>query len=337
MIIVSDCVKDNLDEGCIKVASTVSKRLKKSGAKVVAVNCNCNYADQSVSANKAFTNSALYEAIGNAKGNILYIPFASNTLGSAIRTFNLAKKTKKRVSVIFTLRWKMNCMTRAILQLSHCQIVTISKDSYEYFSKELPKLKVFNVTTGVDIGKFHPVAETEKKELKKKYQLPADKTIVLHVGHLKHERNIDVFLNLDDKMYVVLVFSGTTEHDNELEKSLKSKSNIRVIDNYIPCIEELYQASDVYVFPIVEENNSIDVPLSALEAAGCNCKIISTNYKEVAYFEDTKGLLRVKNEEIVGLQPLLERIVGMNEVSTYKIAKKYDWSNALSDLQKIVD
>ena len=337
MIIVSDCIKDNLDEGCIKVASTVSKRLKDEGAKVVAVNCKCNYADKKVNANKTYTDSALYHAIKGMKGNILYIPFASNTLGSAIRTFNLSRKARKQVSVLFALSWQMNWLTRTILKLSRCHIITLSQESCDFFRKELPKVNVVNVKTGVDTNKFHPVSEEEKEKLKIKYGLPLDKTVVLHVGHLKHERNIDVFLNLDDSVYTVLVFSGATKQDAELKKALQAKSNIRIVDIYISNIEELYQAADIYVFPIVQENNSIDIPLSVLEAAGCNCKIISTNYKEVACFDDEEGFMRVKNQEINDLQALIEHIKSVDKVSTYKIAEKYDWSRALAELKDLVD
>lgn len=336
MVIISDCLKNNLDEGCIKVASTISKKLKKAGATVVAANCDCDYADYKISANKIYTNKELYNAISESNGDILYIPFASNTLGSAVRTFNLARKTGSKINVLFSLRWNMNCLTKWLLKASKCRVITISKESYEFFKKEIPGVAVHNVQVGVDTSKFKPVSENQKKALKEKYGLPLDKTVVLHVGHLKHGRNIDVFLDIDDDTYAVLVFSAVTEKDLDLKRELEKKKNIKIIEDYVPNIEEIYQAADIYVFPIVAENNSIDVPLSVLEAAGTNCKIISTKYKEIAYFDDAEGFHRVSNEEMNNLQGIINEVSKETSVNTSIIAEKYDWAKALNDLKEII-
>ncbi len=337
MIIVSDSLKDNLDEGCIKVASTTAKKLKKEQAFVVAVNCECNYADKSVRANKMYTDPDLYKAIEAGSGSILYIPFASNTLGSAIRTFFLSRKSKRQVNVLFALRWLMNLITKLFLKLSRCRIITLSQDSYDFYKREIPEISSFYVKTGVDTSKFCPVDIEKKESLKKKYGMPLDKTIVLHVGHLSHGRNIDVFLGLDDSVYSVLVFSSVTEQDSELKESLKARKNIRIVDEYVPNIEELYQAADIYVFPVVAENNSIDVPLSVLEAAGCNCRIVCTCYKEIAFFEETAGLIKAKNEEINDLMLLIQRAKEFTEVSTRRIAEEYDWSKGISELKAFIE
>ncbi len=336
VILISDCIKNNLDEGCIKVASTIAKKLKNNGATVVAANCDCSFADYKLSTNKLLTDNSIYDAISESDGEILYIPFASNTVGSAVRTYILAKKSRRKVNVLFTLRWDMNFLTKWLLKASGCRVITISQESYEYFKSQMPYINVYNVRVGVDTTKFEPVSSEKKNKLKQKYGFPLNKTIALHVGHLKHGRNIDVFLGLDDSTYGVLVFSAVTEKDLELKKQLEEKSNIRIIEDYIANIEEIYQAADVYVFPIVAENNSIDVPLSVLEAAACNCKIITTNYKEIACFDDAEGFYRVSNSEINDLQKIIKIVSQEPNAHTSVIAKKYDWSKAMEDLQIII-
>lgn len=337
MVIVSDCLKNNLDEGCIKVASTLAKRLKEHGAGVIAVNCECGYADNSISAGKIYSDAELYRAISAHNGDLLYIPFASNTLGSAVRTCMLARKSRRKVYVLFALRWNMNYLTKCLLKASGCSIVTISNDSYEFYKAELPGVPVYRIRAGVNLSKFTPVSAGEKEKLRDKYGLPHDKTIVLHVGHLKHGRNIDAFLELSDPIYTVLVFSAVTEKDPELRKKLEEKSNIRIMEEYLPDIQEIYQAADVYVFPVTEENNSIDVPLSVLEAAGCNCKIVSTDYKEIACFDETVGFRRVTGEELSGLQKIVTELFCGAPSETVSIAGKYDWNGAVSDLQSLID
>lgn len=332
MIIISDCFRKNLDEGCIKLTSTLSNKLKQYGARIIAVNCECEFADAEIEANKIFSNKELYDSIGDNEDGILYIPFASNTLGSAIRVLSLALRAKSKVSVLFTIRWKMNALAKLLLKASGCRIITISQDSYAYFKREFPDLQIINIKTGVDSSRFCRVDAQKKKELRQKYDLPLDKTILLHVGHLKYGRNVDSFLCVDEKYYVVLVFSSVTERNLGLKKELESKGNIRVICDYIPNVEEIYQASDIYVFPVVEENNSIDIPLSVLEAAGCNLSIVSTPYKEISFWDKRDGLYIVNdfNKELIN--QYVEEAMQFENIETDTIAQAYDWENTIEKL-----
>ena len=328
MVIISDCVKDKLDEGCIKVASVLTRHLVERGSKLLAVNCACSYADLCVTANKFYSNKEIYTYISKQEGDILYIPFASNTLGSAIRTWVLAHKSGRKVNVLFALRWEMSKLTKFILRLSGCNVCTISQESYGAFYKELKGLEVKNIKVGVDTTRFCPVDNDRKLELRKKYNLPLDKKIILHVGHLKHERNIDVFLKLDDCYHGVLVFSSVTEQDEELKQALLTKPNITVINDYCKHIEEIYQASDIYLFPVVKEFNCIDVPLSVLEAAACNINVITTKYKEIGYFDAKPGLNLVDGTQLDDLNHVISEVDGISEIQTREIALSYDWNNA---------
>ncbi len=329
LIVISDCVRDNLDEGCIKVASTLSKRLVEKGAKLLAINTNCKYATRSIKANKIYSNNEIYDFISQYSGDVVYIPFASNTLGTAIRTWIICKKSKRKVSVLFALRWHMSLLTKFFFRLSGCKIYTISQDSYYFFNKELKGMDVKNLKIGVDTDKFVPVDSQKKRELRIKYGLPLDKIIVLHVGHLKHERNVDVFLQLDEMYHGLLVFSSVTKQNQELKEALLAKSNITIINDYCPNIEELYQMSDIYLFPVVEANNCIDVPLSVLEAASCNIKVVTSKYKELCFINRTDSFNKVDNVQLDNINKIIEEMGGIKEVSNRNIALEYDWKKAL--------
>ncbi len=310
----------------------MSKRLVKRGAKLLAINTECKYATESINANKLYSNPEIYSFISQNKGDILYIPFASNTLGSALRTWNLAKKSGRKVNVLFALRWNMSLLTKMVLKASRCGVFTLSNDSYNYFKEELNGIEVTNYKTGVDTQKFVPVDDSKIVELRKKYNLPVDKTIVLHVGHLKHERNIDVFLNLNEKYHGLLVFSSVTEKDKELHDALKAKSNITIIEDYCENIEEIYQMSDIYLFPVVKMSNSIDIPLSVLEAAACNKKIIATKYKEIGYLKKAQGLKIVEANQLDNINDLIATMDMIDKVCTRDIALEYDWEIGLDNI-----
>ncbi len=330
MIIISDCVKDNLDEGCIKVASTLSKRLVAAGAKLIAVNCDCSYSTVSISEDKAYMGKTLYQQLKKYDGDILYIPEASNTLGTAIRLLNLSVRTRKKINVLFVMRWDMNFVTKYLIKKSGCNIWTLSSLSYEFFNEQISGASIDNILTGVDSSRFIPVDEERKKKLREKYGFPLDKQIVLHVGHLKHSRNIDAFLGISDKYHSVLVFSSVTEQDQELKNELLLRKNITIIEDYCPKIEELYQAADIYVFPVIKENNCIDVPLSVLEAASCNMRIVASAYNEINSFEKKRGLLVIDEFDNDKIEEYIDACCAVSQIETREIAEKYDWNNAVS-------
>lgn len=335
MIVVSDCLKDKADEGCIKVASTLAKKLKDMGNYIISTREQTSFSDEAAKCNKFFSNRELYKAISKGEGNILYIPFSSNTLGSAVRILFLTKKSGKKVNALFTLCWQMNGFVKLLLRLSKCNIVTLSKESFVYYTQELPQNKCFNVYTGVDSKKFVPVDDEQKIELRDKYGIPLNKRVVLHAGHLKKERNIEAFLEMPEEYYAILVFSSVTEKDKELRERLAAKDNIKIIEEYLSNIEEIFQLSDVYVFPVEAENNSIDVPLSVLEAAGCNLKILSTPYKEIKHFEKVKGLCVRDYSEL--FWDSIGELCNSEDSDTRKIAEKYDWDSSVKILMEFVD
>ncbi len=92
MIVLSDCLTNKIDEGCLKVANSLTKRLKKADAStmVISFERKPDYSDIHMSLNKFFLNERLCEIMHQKKEPVLYIPFASNTTASCLRTFILS-------------------------------------------------------------------------------------------------------------------------------------------------------------------------------------------------------------------------------------------------------
>ena len=325
--VISDCLINKMDEGCIKVASSLAKRLKENKGAFLISCGKSDYADKEICTNRMFTNKEIYDSLRNESGPIVYVPFSSNSKGGIIRTFFLAKKSKKNVYSLFALRHHMDFFFRMAFKFSGAGVLTLSKDSYNYYSKYFGN-RVTYIKTGIDLDKFTPVTEDRKKEIRKHFGFNPDDKIILHVGHLKDGRNIDKLLNISDEYKVVLVVSSVTEKDNELEAKLREKKNITIIDEYIPQIEEIYQMADVYLFPVQEKNNAIDVPLSVLEAAACNLPIVCTKYGELKEFTAEDGFCFIDNLEAESLNQSIEKMIGRNN-NNRNAVNEYDWKNAV--------
>jgi glycosyltransferase involved in cell wall biosynthesis len=150
---------------------------------------------------------------------------------------------------------------------------------------------------GVDTEKFSPVSERTKEKLREKYDI-ANQFIILHVGHIKNERNIRVLGDLvEGNNLVVIVASTSTKVDEDLIRYLEEKG-VLIWKEYFENIHEIYNLSDCYVFPVTKANASIEIPLSVLEAMSCNLPVVSTNFGGlVDFLEEGDGLFFVDNEK----------------------------------------
>lgn len=337
MIILSDCFTQKVDEGCLKVANSLAKKIKAKypDTTIVSYDRQAEFSDIHLNLNKLFLNRELIKLIRSKNEPLLYVPFASNTTASALRTCILSFFSKNKVKVLFALRHSMNALTKLLLKLSGAEIITLSKESYDYFTKEVGNSCTY-LTTGVDTVKFVPVDKEMKGQLRQKYNIAEGKKVLLHVGHLKSGRNVDKLLNASDKYHIILVVSSVTEHEREaqLRKALQDRENTTIIDTYLENVEEVYQLADVYLFPVQEAENCIDVPLSVLEAASCNVPVVTTEYGELKAFIGEEGFKFIKSLSADELNSALDEMSNKHTENSLCV-KKYDWGNSIERLLNI--
>lgn len=110
-----------------------------------------------------------------------------------------------------------------------------------------------------------------------------------------------------------------------------------IIDSYLQSIQEIYQLADVYLFPVMDIKNCIDVPLSVLEAASCNLPIVTTEYGELTAFKEQKGFLFIDALDSESLNQALEKALLKTEVNNRQAVLEYDWKNSIDKLQRIIN
>ena len=338
MIILSDCLTEKVDEGALKVANSLSKRIKREQKDTMIVSYHRKPAvsDVHLRLNPLFLNPSLSSLIRKKKETVLYIPFASNTLGSAIRSLALSHYSRGKIKVLFALRHHMSGIARLLLSLSRAEIIVISKESYNCFSNLL-KNKVTYITTGVDTKQFHPVDAETKEALRKKYGVAPGKKVALHVGHLHGGRNVDKLAFIHDEYHLFLVVSSVTHHmkDDVIRRDLLKRPNTTIIEDYVENIQELYQMADVYVFP-VEKAACIDIPLSTLEAAACGLPVVCTRYGELKEFEGKPGFFFIDSVTEIEMNDAMELALREETKNISREAVlKYDWSLSIKKLTEV--
>ena len=191
--------------------------------------------------------------------------------------------------------------------------------------------------SGVDTSRFAPVDEIQKRNLRRKYKADEDAFIVLHVGHINRRRNVQALERVARlrNVRVMLVGSTSTRHDEDLARQL-IQAGSRLIREFIPRIEEIYQLADAYVFPVVSEGAAIGVPLSVLEAMACNLPVITTPFGGLPrMFPADNGLVYFSDEN--ELPELIDGVRRLQKCSTRLMVEPYDWKKVAAGVIEAIE
>jgi glycosyltransferase involved in cell wall biosynthesis len=164
--------------------------------------------------------------------------------------------------------------------------------------------KTFDLPNPVDCARLKPVSDTRKQALRKAHGLPNSRPIALHVGHLRPSRNLECLLEVQRSGHyqVAIVASPNSRSQGKALCSRLQSAGCIVRTDFLPSVEEVYQAADVYVFTAnapapgtfpggPDEAGSIDFPLSILEAMASGLPVVTTRLDAVEYFiRDVPGL-----------------------------------------------
>lgn len=148
---------------------------------------------------------------------------------------------------------------------------------------------------GVDLAKFRPAASGERRLLRRRWQLPDDQRIVLHVGHLTTGRNLEYLVPLarSERVRVAVAVGTSQQRKPEAEHLLQAlrHAGVTVFDGFLPAIEELFRLADCYVFTPSSDNAAIEMPLSVVEALASGLPVASMRFGALAeHFIETPAV-----------------------------------------------
>jgi len=293
VLLITEFLNPPFDEGIKKTAYNIYKELDSKFNLLVI----CKYGFEKdniiiIKTNALYISSKIRNTIVNFKPNVLiYFPFSSMTFASYLRLYFLKHYGKKIKLIIIALQPKamskwQNLIAQQIkpsIALTPSPLLKSFWDKYQYRSKLIPLY--------TDLNTFKPLVDSQKKDrLRDKYGIPRNKIVVSHMGHLNKGRNLESLIPLQKLGYqIMIVISSSTPKDviedaDTIEQKLRS-TGIIVINKYIEKIEELYQLSDIYIFPVNNEISSIGMPLSILEALACGLPVLTTDFGSVSYLK----------------------------------------------------
>jgi glycosyltransferase involved in cell wall biosynthesis len=256
---------------------------------------------------------------------LVYVSRSSATLAALIRSKLLTWMARHSRVVMIALQ------PRALSQLGRLparwlwpDLLLVSTDAEVRQARALGAT-ADRIVTGVDLDRFRAPREGEKIQLRKKWGLPLDTSLILHVGHLTSGRNLEALVPLAQEPGWTALMVASSQQDAEsgdLERLLRAQGVI-VLRGFLPDIDEIYRLADCYVFPTISSDHAIAMPLSVLEALASDLPVASTRFGALQErFGGAEGLCLVDSADDLraGVAGLLR-----HRPTTRDLAQAFSW------------
>jgi glycosyltransferase involved in cell wall biosynthesis len=207
-----------------------------------------------------------------------------------------------------------------LIRIAKPDLVLVQSDAMKLRFAELGCAVRF-LPPGINLDKFKPLSN--KKELRRRYGVPEESYVVLHVGHIKKGRNVETLVNVLNGIAQVVFVGSPSSVNRRLYRYLTNHGCI-VWTRYFPFIEEIYNLADCYVFPTFNHKEAIQIPLSVIEAMACNLPVITTKFGGLTdLFEPTDGLCFI---ETLAEMPMFIKALSEGEQTVNTRSKVIDLS-----------
>lgn len=307
---------ENLDEGYKNTGHYLAKELEK------------NHTVYRINIKKVKSLNFLHH-IGKIKPDIVHT-IAQPTNKSLFFSYLLSKLWPKAATVISALRpsgyfkkGQISLFQKNIIRKTTPNLLLVQNGQAQNQFESLG-CRVSHLPNGVDLEKFKPVSTKQREQLRQKYGLDPARPVVLHVGHLKPDRNLQALSSLPAAGIQVVVagslYMGT--HHNLIDEL--TSAGYHIFKGYQPNVAELYQVANYYVFPL-KPGNSLAMPLSVLEAMASNLSIISTRFSGLIEAFPAGEHLKYVDHTDCFLSHIQQMEALQTTSQTREMVKSYSW------------
>jgi len=331
---VTEYLNPPYDEGIKKTVYNLFLELDKSYD--LQVICRDGFLKENIkvfNSNKLFLSKSIKETIRNFKAEtLIYFPFASATFAGYLRFFILSIFSKKSKNILIALQPKeLSSWQNIIVKFIKPKLgLTPSPALHNFWNSINVENRLLPLLTDLNI--FKPLQHSiTKEDLRIKYNLPENSFIISHMGHLNEGRNLKSLIPIQKAGYqIIIVGSSSTPKDSIGPSSLKKEllnEGIIILDGYIEQIEEIYQLSDIYIFPVIAKTGSIGMPLSIMEARACGIPVITTDFGSLKFFlnSDYGNIRYSEPEDFIKNVKQIEKDTNTNHLNTHvhQVNEKY--------------
>jgi len=336
VFVVAEEIGDAPDEGYAKVVHELSNALRRHVNVVMYTTDEAVRTDPTGVARTrsgsdrmlAFLNRRLRADLKKAAPEtVVYVSRSSITLTALVRSRLLKLMGGgARVVMIGLQPRRLGPASRLLSRPLWPDLLLVSTEAELLGTRSLGAT-VERMVTGVDLVRFRPARPGEKLAMRRKFGIPEDSRVLLHVGHMTEGRNLEALFPLAlqaGTTVVVVASSQRTAESGRLEEQLRAHG-IVLITGYLPDIDEVYRLADCYVFPTASTDYAIAMPLSVLEAMASDLPVAALRFGALPErFGDAEGVLLVN-----GAGELVEAVAKLlsQSASTRRLSEGFSWDS----------
>ncbi|HEU4364148.1 MAG TPA: glycosyltransferase family 4 protein [Candidatus Krumholzibacteria bacterium] len=287
IVIVSEDLVEPWDEGIKKFTVSIGRALAadhavcvinidRSGLAAGRVGSGAADSIRNLPSTRTFVCSLLRREIARARPDaVVYVPSPSSTVASILRSFALRLHARAaRVGMVALIPRRHGRALKPMLQGAAPHRIFVPSYASLLHLHELG-LAGGVLPIGVDLATYRPVADGEKPALRRKHGVAEREFVYLHVGHLSPKRNLGVLARVARQpgARVIVIGSTSTPEDARLRAELES-AGVRVIREFVP-VHEFHRLADAYVFPTVDSEGCVEIPLSVFEALASGVPVLT--------------------------------------------------------------
>jgi thymidylate kinase len=220
---------------------------------------------------------------------VLYVPRAGLTRASAIKGAFLARVAKRSIAQVI-----LQADATQVPRLSHGVVYVVLSDALAAALRDRGGT-VVTVRLGIDERRFNTSGRADASLWPE-----GGGARILHVGHMKRERNVGALADLARRGHsCLLIASPATAPDDRLAQELR-EAGVAVVRRHIADLAAVYRAADVYLFPVDDPRACTTMPLSVLEALACGTPVVATPFGAVGeVFAHTPAVRLAESHELV--------------------------------------
>jgi glycosyltransferase involved in cell wall biosynthesis len=277
--------------------------------------------------NPFFLNQRMLYAIRAHRPQVLlYLPWTSGTPRTFLRAAVLRVGTGVPLALFLSQPYRSARWIAALTRPLMPDLILAMEDSVVNQFREQGAAAAF-VSGGVDLNRFGLAGAAQRAKQREELGIPVDTRMILHVGHLNRRRLNPAELAVWTRgpgRRLVIVGSPDTPQDSSLTQELE-QAGCRVIGDYLPRIEELYGAADLYWFPTMDDRSSIGVPLSVLEALACGIPVVASRFGGLPRLFPSTPFVRFVTSPN-DLERALQEAPAAPDPGARKLVERLDWS-----------
>ncbi len=233
---------------------------------------------------------------------------------------------------------------------NRAQVLTCpSKQIADYFTDRHLKSKPIVISNGVDLGRFMP-EYGDRESVLNQWKIPANKSILLYVGRLDVDKNIEILLRALPKVLakkqiqLLLVGEGKIMNQmKDLVKELKIEPNVTFtgqIDNQNNNLPKIYQVAAIFINPCPIETQGIAV----LEAMASGLPIVAANGGALPeLIKDSENGYLFKSDDSADLAQKIIQILSDSKLAqkmgqkSLEIVEAHKVENTFKEFEKIYE